>query len=204
MRLNSLCLFAGIGALVVGICAPSGQAQALNLITNGGFETGDFTGWTADANSYSMYIVTSPVNSGTYAAQIAGFDFDPNTLSQTVADTSGQSYLLSFWRFQDSGGPTGLDVTWNGTNVFHEVYGTDYLGSPYTEFTAIVFGTGSDSLIFSSFQNPAFTYLDDVSLTATSATPLPSTWTMLIAGFLGLGFFACRGAKKNTSALAAA
>ena len=34
-------------------------------------------------------------------------------------------------------------------------------------------------------------------------TPLPSTWTMLIAGFVGLGFFAYRGSKKNASALAA-
>jgi hypothetical protein len=37
-----------------------------------------------------------------------------------------------------------------------------------------------------------------------AATPLPSTWTMLIAGFLGLGFFAYRGSKKNTAAIAAA
>jgi len=32
-----------------------------------------------------------------------------------------------------------------------------------------------------------------------SATPLPSTWTMLIAGIVGLGFFAYRGSRKNAS-----
>ena len=37
-----------------------------------------------------------------------------------------------------------------------------------------------------------------------AATPLPSTWTMLIAGFVGLGFFAYRGTKKNAATLAAA
>ncbi len=37
-----------------------------------------------------------------------------------------------------------------------------------------------------------------------AATPLPSTWTMLIAGFAGLGFFAYRGTKKNAASLAAA
>jgi hypothetical protein len=42
---------------------------------------------------------------------------------------------------------------------------------------------------------------DNVQLTA---TPLPSTWTMLIAGFVGLGFFAYRGTKKNAAAIAAA
>jgi hypothetical protein len=36
-----------------------------------------------------------------------------------------------------------------------------------------------------------------------TATPLPSTWTMLIAGFVGLAFFAYRGTKKNAAALAA-
>jgi len=36
------------------------------------------------------------------------------------------------------------------------------------------------------------------------ATPLPSSWTMLIAGFVGLGFFAYRGTKKNAAAIAAA
>ena len=29
-----------------------------------------------------------------------------------------------------------------------------------------------------------------------SATPLPATWTMLIAGFVGLGFFSSRGSKR--------
>jgi hypothetical protein len=37
-----------------------------------------------------------------------------------------------------------------------------------------------------------------------AATPLPPTWTMLIAGFIGLGFFVYRGAKKNAAPLAAA
>jgi hypothetical protein len=35
-------------------------------------------------------------------------------------------------------------------------------------------------------------------------TPLPSNWTMLIAGFVGLGFFAFRGTKKGCAAIAAA
>jgi hypothetical protein len=40
-------------------------------------------------------------------------------------------------------------------------------------------------------------------LTFSLVTPLPSTWTMLIAGFVGLGFFAYRGTKKNFAAIAA-
>jgi hypothetical protein len=52
-------------------------------------------------------------------------------------------------------------------------------------------GTGDD----------AGSFVLDVGVTA---TPLPSTWTMLIAGFAGLGFFAYRGSKKNGAAVAAA
>jgi PEP-CTERM motif-containing protein len=37
-----------------------------------------------------------------------------------------------------------------------------------------------------------------------NATPLPSTWTMLIAGFAGFGFLAYRGSRKNAAALSAA
>jgi hypothetical protein len=38
----------------------------------------------------------------------------------------------------------------------------------------------------------------------TSATPLPSTWTMMLLGLVGLGFVAYRGLKKDSAAIAAA
>jgi hypothetical protein len=41
-------------------------------------------------------------------------------------------------------------------------------------------------------------------ISAQATTPLPSTWLMLLSGFLGLGFFAYRGSKKNSAALAGA
>jgi hypothetical protein len=37
--------------------------------------------------------------------------------------------------------------------------------------------------------------------TDVSSAPLPSTWIMLLSGFIGLGFFAYRGAKKNSQAV---
>jgi hypothetical protein len=181
------------------------QAQA-NLIDNGGFETGDFTGWTTGANSFPQYIVTSPVHSGTYAAQIAGYQSDPDTLSQTITDTTlGQTYDLSFFRYQyvnaDDPYPISLSVSWDGTTIFSETNPASSSWNLYQGFTFQVVGTGLDTLVFTSVNDPAYTYLDDVSLTA---TPLPSTWTMLIAGFVGVGFIAYRGTKKNTAVLSAA
>jgi hypothetical protein len=37
-----------------------------------------------------------------------------------------------------------------------------------------------------------------------AAAPLPSSWTMMLIGFVGLGFFAYRGTKKSAAVLAAA
>ncbi len=202
MRSKSLCLLAGIGAFVAGISANSGQAHA-NLIQNPGFETGDFTDWTAVAVSYPIYVETEFVHSGTYAAQIAGYSYGPDTLSQTVADTPSQVYNLNFWLYVGDGYPTtSLDVTWNSTTVYSELN-----TGPFNTWYNISFdvtGTGSDALTFIDANDPSLTFLDDVSLTAATATPLPSTWTMLIAGFLALGFFAYRGTKKGSAAIAAA
>jgi hypothetical protein len=208
MRISRFVSGVAIAAAISGTAMLSiGTAQAVSLIVNGGFETGAFTGWTTAANSYPMNIVTSPVESGTYAAAIAGYDSNPNTLSQTVSDTSGQNYLLSFWRDQyEFAGPITLTVSWNGTQVFSEDLTGSAGGSAlgYQQFTANVLGHNSDVLVFTAANNNANTFLDDVTLTATAATPLPSTWLMLLSGFVGLGFFAYRGTKKNSAALAAA
>jgi len=52
--------------------------------------------------------------------------------------------------------------------------------------------------------SPEFTMMESIGYDPVTATPLPSTWTMLIAGFVGLGCFAYRGSKKNAAALLAA
>jgi hypothetical protein len=43
---------------------------------------------------------------------------------------------------------------------------------------------------------------NSVTITDISATPLPSTWTMMIAGLLGLGFVAFRARKTASTGLA--
>lgn len=172
-----------VSAAVAALLVAGLQARA-DQIVNGGFETGDFTGWTADANSFPMYIVTSPVHSGTYAAQIAGYSYDPDTLSQTVSTVSGQKYELEAWVYQVLAGPTiSLDVTWDGTTVYSQL--NPIVGDAYQEFSATVTGTGSDTLVFTSANDPAYTYLDDVSLNA-SAVPEPGSLSLLALGAAAL------------------
>lgn len=116
-----LTIFAA-GAVACGALSTAG-ANAANLVANGGFETGDFTDWATDAVSYPMYIVTSPVEEGAYAAQIAGYSYGADTLTQSIATTADTDYTLSFWIYQQYiGSVTFLDVTWDGSTVFSMNY----------------------------------------------------------------------------------
>lgn len=176
-------LSAGVALALAVAVGHVGAAQAsTNLVTNGGFETGDFTGWAPAPNSFPMYIVSAPVQEGAHAAQIAGFDFNPDTLTQVILTALGQSYTLSFWYAQDQRTPNGLAVTWNGANVYAV---TDELIGGYQHVLSTVVGTGSDNLVFSAYNNPAYTYLDNVSVSAN--VPEPSTWALSIVGFGLLG-----------------
>jgi hypothetical protein len=171
---------------VVGLVLPSLALADLNLVVNGGFETGDFTGWTTQFDpSYPQYVVTSPAHTGAYAAQIAGYDFGPDILSQTIATTPGQIYNFSFWRYQE--GPadptTSLTVTWDGATIFSEVNPANADYGVYQGFSASVTGTGSDLLAFTSVNNPSYTYLDDVSV---AQTPEPGFYGVMAMGLCGL------------------
>ena len=83
-----------------------------NLIVNGGFETGDFTGWTTThAASGSFLAVGHFPHSGTFGAVFAGTTEDSfDSISQTLATLPGHTYLVDFWLENNPGG-TGATVS---------------------------------------------------------------------------------------------
>src|SRR5436309_2150043 len=90
-NLKSLCL---VGMMLI---VTAGLASA-NLITNPGFETGNFSGWTTTpASSGSDFFVDLNPHSGTYAAWFGATGSDFDTISQTFATTAGVFYDLTFW-----------------------------------------------------------------------------------------------------------
>lgn len=161
----------------------SAETRAAGVV-NGGFETGDFTGWAQGGDTIYSSVVDSsflPVHGGDYAAA-----FGPNdigTLSQTIDVTAGTAYRLSFWLMNlNDGSPIDFSVAF-GANGFS--LPSDPPASSYQQLTVDTIAAGDTLTLTFTFRNvPAFWLLDDVEVKATP-TPLPAA-AFLAAPALGV------------------
>ncbi|MFO1433549.1 MAG: PEP-CTERM sorting domain-containing protein [Candidatus Competibacteraceae bacterium] len=184
-------LFFLVSALVLWVLTPgNAAANHLDLITNGGFETGDFTGWTvnplpmsAGGTGYTD-VGSVYVHSGTYAALIGEPGFD-GTLSQTLTTLPGVVYDLEFWLASGGDTPNDFSVRWNGALRY---IGINLSAFDYTRFAFQVIGTGSDVLEFAARNDSGFFNLDDVSLLQ---VPEPASAWLVGLGVILLGAMRC-------------
>ena len=164
--------------------------------TIGGLTTANFTDWNLlltglGGATFTLTQGNSVVLDGTYSS---GFVLATAGNSDVTATTS--SLLFNF-----SATDHGFFGIQQGAVVFS---GEEYWcnaasgnGACYSPGASVAPVSNVDA----SFQVEARTGNEVIG--TVNATPLPSTWLMLLSGFVGLGFFAYRGTKKNAAAIAA-
>lgn len=192
-----------LSTVLAALAIVSADASAA-LVSNGGFETGDFSGWTLSANSQPIqnFVTNAAPKSGVYAARLGQVDHgiiypthNEATLSQTIQTVIGQNYTWSFWLANS----TCLGTTQTnqcGTGDFSAAFGDntqtivgfavdtnpfDYLFFSFTDTAT----SSTTDLSFTFLHNPGHWRLDDVSVTAT-AVPLPGAAWLLASALLGL------------------
>jgi hypothetical protein len=158
-----------------------------SIIQNGGFETGNFNGWTlagngiignttynavVSAGSFSGNSGTNFIHSGTYGAFLG--DTQIATLSQTLNTFPGQGYLLSFWLDNPTNGSVQqFLVNWNTNSpgVSRIYYLTNPPVLPWTNITLVVTATGTNTTLqFGAENYPDGFGLDDITVTLIPAT----------------------------------
>lgn len=164
-------------------------------IVNGGFETGDFTGWTlgGDLSDPTTYGVDgSDPYTGNYAAYFGPYN-TPITLSQTFATVTGQSYLVSY-ALQSEDGTEG--------NSFSATFGNTTLQSlenappfPYQLETFTVAASSSTTTLTFGFFNPDSYF--DFDAVSVNAVPEPRSLMCSTMGVVAVGCYFWRNRRKQ-------
>jgi hypothetical protein len=163
------------GSFVVFIIPTIASAD---VVFNGGFETGDFTGWILSGNPIPGKVDTTNPHSGSFAADLNALG-SQSFMAQPLTTTPGAMYNLAYFLDispDSTGGPVEFLAQINGVTVFDQ---TNIPPQPYTRYSFAFVATGASTEIKFGFRNdPGAFFLDDVSVTA---VPEPSSiWLGLL------------------------
>jgi hypothetical protein len=172
--------FTFVAFLLLALGTTGSVAYADEAVVNGGFETGDFTGWTLGLNAEFMFVSCAPSDGftapeGSCFALMGPVGSD-GSLSQTIVDNSGENYIYSFAYASDGNTPNDFTAFWDGTPLLSV---TDDSNHGWVDYQFPVTGTGSDIIEFDFRNDPGYDALDEVSL-----SPEPSSVLLFGSGLL--------------------
>ncbi len=158
---TAIYLFNGLNQLVqrIPISVKTGQ----NIVSNGGFETGNFRGWSLNANYTFVTNRVNYVHSGYWSAML-GQQNTLGDLSQTLPTVAGQTYQVSLWLKNPTNThgatPNEFTVLWEGNSIYDQV-NIPYTNALHLQFNVTATSYGS-ALQFGFYNNPYYLSIDDV------------------------------------------
>lgn len=172
--LTSLTTITALTALF--LTAPAVRAQ--NLVTNGGFETGNLTGFVRSGTGTATD-VGAIRNSGSFGAFFGSGNGTEGIITQTLATTPGQQYTFSFFVRNVGVGGDRFRASFNGANVL--LIQPSSAEFAFTPFSFDVTATSATTDIqFGGFDGPNYFALDDISVVAVTAAPEPGSIALLL------------------------
>jgi hypothetical protein len=154
-----------------------------DLVFNGGFELGDFTGWILSGNPIPGMVDMANPHSGQFAADLRALG-SQSFMEQPLATTPGALYDLTYFLDVSKPFTSGTVVKFlaqiNGITVFDQ---KNIPPQPYTRYSFPFIATGTSTDLKFGFQYDAGSFfLDDISV---NAVPEPSSVWL---GFLVTAF----------------
>jgi hypothetical protein len=167
-----------------------------NLITNGDFETGNFTGWTVTPapSGSNIFVDHGPGPDTTFGAFFGATGANFDSISQSFATTPGAFYTLSFfYQVTNLGTPipanNAFDVLWNGVSIGGGLFPQTDVNPGFGTFTFHLQATSAlTTLQFNGRNAPSFDFLDNVSVVGVP----DGGSTVSLLGFALLGLAALR------------
>ena len=219
--MKSRLTFAGVALTAVALVSTAAQA----VVVNGSFEdTAGFvnqgndtmslpagsttmTGWTVVGGVGASLAWIGPTNPFSLTASNGGYFLDLTDyrdsppfggVSQSISTTIGGKYLLSF-DLGSSAQYRAPDSVFAAAGSTNGIFTSQNTLNNIWEHETLLFTATSTSTLISLTGNSGSAYIGLDNVNVSSAVPEPSTWAMMILGFLGVGFVAYR--RKSRSAM---